>query len=187
MTGKRSYTYIELWKRKAIIQCALDKSKSIKKCAKDLGVKYITAKHIVKLFKKTGRIETKCSNRGMSKEEVQAVHMNYGQISMPKDYGMSSKTVSTVNSSKNVSPYNSGKSIPTLDFSMVEQQSEPTPFINTEYCFSELNNGYCNNAVAMSPTIDNTPVMQDISQMVSKPASDDIILIPLEMYNQLNS
>lgn len=64
MSNKRDYNYIELWKRKSIIQCALDKSKSIKKRAVELGVKYITAKQIVKLYKQTGRIVTKgCRNQ----------------------------------------------------------------------------------------------------------------------------
>lgn len=64
MSNKRDYNYIELWKRKSIIQCALDKTKSIKKRAGELGVKYITAKQIVKLYKKTGRIVTKgCRNQ----------------------------------------------------------------------------------------------------------------------------
>ena len=70
MPTKRPYHYIELWKRKAIIECALNKNKSIKRCAKELGVKYITAKHIVKLYKTTGRIETKCSNKGVNKKDT---------------------------------------------------------------------------------------------------------------------
>lgn len=33
-------------------------------------MKYITAKHIVKLFKTTGRIETKCSNKPANKKDT---------------------------------------------------------------------------------------------------------------------
>lgn len=67
MANKRNYTYIELWKRKAIIECFLNKNESVKKCAQRLGVKYITAKHIVKVYKRTGNIETKLMKKSSNK------------------------------------------------------------------------------------------------------------------------
>ena len=78
MKNKRPYHYIDLWKRKEIIECSITKSESIKKCAKRLGVKYITAKHIVKVYKETGKIETKI----MQKE---AVKQQYFTKSMYRD------------------------------------------------------------------------------------------------------
>lgn len=67
MSKKRQYNYVELWKREAIIECALTKSKSIKKRAQELGIKYITAKHIVKLYREQGRVVTKACRKEKSK------------------------------------------------------------------------------------------------------------------------
>lgn len=55
---KRQYKHVEFWKRKAIIDCVHDKSETMKQCAKRIGVNYSTAKHIIKIYRKTGSIET---------------------------------------------------------------------------------------------------------------------------------
>jgi len=74
MLKKREYHYIELWKRKEIIEWFQSKKESIKKCSQRLGIKYITAKHIVKIYKKTGKIETKIMRQSQRKSIEQQIY-----------------------------------------------------------------------------------------------------------------
>lgn len=86
MKNKRPYHYIDLWKRKEIIECSITKSESIKKCANRLGVKYITAKHIVKVYKETGKIETKIMQKEAVKQQYFAKSMYRDDFSSSQQY-----------------------------------------------------------------------------------------------------
>lgn len=55
---KRKYSYISLASRKELIKLVYKEGKQIKEAAADIGVNYSTAKHIIKVFKNTGNIET---------------------------------------------------------------------------------------------------------------------------------
>lgn len=56
--GKRAYQQIDLWKRKELIQCVINKEETMKDCAKRLGINYCTAKHIMKVYRRSGSYET---------------------------------------------------------------------------------------------------------------------------------
>ena len=56
---KRMYSYISFEKRKQLIDAAENKNESVKACAIRLGVRYITAKQIIKRFRQTGKIAIK--------------------------------------------------------------------------------------------------------------------------------
>jgi transposase len=56
--GKRNYTPVDLEKRKILVKIVDEEGITIKEAAQRLNLNYSTAKHIVKTFKKTGKIET---------------------------------------------------------------------------------------------------------------------------------
>lgn len=84
MSNKRPYSYVELWKRKKIIECSLTKKESVKKCAQRLGVKYITAKHIVKVYKRTGQIETKIMKKSSNRDSKHDLSISAASIKIPE-------------------------------------------------------------------------------------------------------
>lgn len=55
---KRAYQHVDLWKRKELIDCVKKREETMKDCAKRLGINYSTAKHILKVYRRTGSIET---------------------------------------------------------------------------------------------------------------------------------
>lgn len=57
--NKRSYIQCELWKRQALIEKVDKDGLTIKDAAKILDVNYSTAKHIMKVYRQTGEVETK--------------------------------------------------------------------------------------------------------------------------------
>ena len=88
MSNKRPYSYVELWKRKKIIECSLTRKETVKKCAQRLGVKYITAKHIVKVYKRTGQIETKITKKSSNMESKHNINFTKASVKIPdiQDY-----------------------------------------------------------------------------------------------------
>lgn len=53
---KRSYIPVELDKRQKLIQAVEEEGLTIKEAAQNLKINYSTAKHIVKVFKRTGEV-----------------------------------------------------------------------------------------------------------------------------------
>lgn len=53
---KRSYVPVELDKRAQLIRAVEDEGLTIKEAAQNLKINYSTAKHIVKIYKRTGEI-----------------------------------------------------------------------------------------------------------------------------------
>jgi hypothetical protein len=66
--GKRSYVQCELWKRQTLIEKVEKEGLTIKDAAKELGINYSTAKHIMKVFRHTGEVETKIMMKRKTKE-----------------------------------------------------------------------------------------------------------------------
>lgn len=56
---KRNYSYIKLGTRQRLISLVYKEGFQIKEAAQMIDINYSTAKHIIKLFKRTGSIETK--------------------------------------------------------------------------------------------------------------------------------
>ena len=56
---KRNYSYIKLGTRQRLISLVYKEGFQIKEAAQMIGMNYSTAKHIIKIFKRTGSIETK--------------------------------------------------------------------------------------------------------------------------------
>ena len=67
--SKRAYQHIELWKRKELIECVNKKEETMKDCSKRLGINYCTAKHILKVYRKTGSFETDLMRKKKEKDE----------------------------------------------------------------------------------------------------------------------
>ena len=67
--NKRAYQHIELWKRKELIECVNKKEETMKDCSKRLGINYCTAKHILKVYRKTGSFETDLMRKKKEKDE----------------------------------------------------------------------------------------------------------------------
>lgn len=65
---KRSYVQCELWKRQSLVDKVEKEGMTIKDAAKQLGINYSTAKHIMKVFRETGEIETKIMMKRKSKK-----------------------------------------------------------------------------------------------------------------------
>lgn len=57
--NKRSYIQCELWKRQSLVEKVEKEGMTIKDAAKVLDINYSTAKHIIKVYRKTGETETK--------------------------------------------------------------------------------------------------------------------------------
>ena len=53
---KRSYIPVEVDKRSKLIQAVEEEGLTIKEAAQNLKINYSTAKHIVKVFKRTGEV-----------------------------------------------------------------------------------------------------------------------------------
>lgn len=67
---KRAYQQVELWKRKELIDSVNRKEETMKECAKRLGINYCTAKHIMKVFRKSGSYETDLMRKKKEKEQA---------------------------------------------------------------------------------------------------------------------
>jgi hypothetical protein len=67
--GKRPYQQIELWKRIELIDCVFQRRETMKDCAKRLNINYCTAKHILKVYRKTGSYETDLMRKKKVKSE----------------------------------------------------------------------------------------------------------------------
>lgn len=67
--SKRAYQHIELWKRKELVEKVSSREETMKDCSKRLGINYCTAKHILKIFRRTGSIETDLMKKKKEKEE----------------------------------------------------------------------------------------------------------------------
>ena len=55
---KRSYIPVEMEKRQQLIKAVEEEGLTIKEAAQNLKINYSTAKHIVKVYKRTGEIST---------------------------------------------------------------------------------------------------------------------------------
>lgn len=112
--NKRSYVQCDLWKRQALIEKVDKEGMTIKDAAKYLDVNYSTAKHIMKVYRQTGEVETKimmkrknrdskqsvdnedadmeldqqCSTNVDSHVQSYAYDSNYGQCQLPVDENM---------------------------------------------------------------------------------------------------
>lgn len=58
LKSKRAYQQVDLWKRKELIDCVRSKQETMKDSAKRLGINYCTAKHILKVYRRSGSYET---------------------------------------------------------------------------------------------------------------------------------
>ena len=170
MKNKRPYHYIELWKRKQIIECSITKSESIKKCAKRLGVKYITAKHIVKVFKETGKMETKIMQKEAFKQQYFAKTMNRNEI------------------------YSSQQVLNTSVLHYDDKASKIQNFYNPQakiqescMCDTPINQGFDNtNQMFYQQMYSNDTMIEPVAFTYQMPAPE-MILIPVEVCGQLES
>ena len=60
---KRSYIPVEVNKRQQLIKAVEEEGLTIKEAAQNLNINYSTAKHIVKVYKKTGDVSTSMLNK----------------------------------------------------------------------------------------------------------------------------
>lgn len=67
-SNKRSYVQCDLWKRQSLVEKVEKDGLTIKDAAKELDINYSTAKHIMKVFRQTGEIETKVMMKRKTKE-----------------------------------------------------------------------------------------------------------------------
>jgi len=89
--GKRSYVQCELWKRQSLVEKVEKTGMTIKDAAKQLDINYSTAKHIMKVYRKTGEVETKLMLKRVKKttgEEMNIDSYQEVQPQMEVDYQM---------------------------------------------------------------------------------------------------
>ena len=55
---KRAYQNIELWKRQDLVESITSRRETMKDASERLGINYCTAKHIMKVYRRTGSIKT---------------------------------------------------------------------------------------------------------------------------------
>ena len=58
LRDKRNYVSLSVERRRELIEAVLEQEIPIKEASQLLDINYSTAKHIIKLYKKTGQIET---------------------------------------------------------------------------------------------------------------------------------
>ena len=66
--SKRSYVQCELWKRQSLVQKVEKEGLTIKDAARELDINYSTAKHIMKVYRQTGEVETKIMMKRKTKD-----------------------------------------------------------------------------------------------------------------------
>jgi predicted transcriptional regulator len=67
---KRSYIPVENNKRQRLIKAVEEEGLTIKEAAQNLKINYSTAKHIVKVYKKTGDVSTSMLNKRKSELDI---------------------------------------------------------------------------------------------------------------------
>jgi hypothetical protein len=80
--GKRAYVQCELWKRKSIVEKVEKGGMTIKDAAIELGINYSTAKHIMKVYRKSGDVETKIMMKRKTKDLSSEEHYYDRNIAM---------------------------------------------------------------------------------------------------------
>ena len=55
---KRDYVHVDIERRVRFIQLALAGEMSVRHAAKEIGIKYTTARHILRVYKETGHVES---------------------------------------------------------------------------------------------------------------------------------
>ena len=74
--NKRSYIQCELWKRQTLIEKVEKDGMTIKDAAKYLEINYSTAKHIMKVFRQTGEVETKIMMKKKNRDSKQCNYID---------------------------------------------------------------------------------------------------------------
>jgi hypothetical protein len=67
---KRSYIPVELDKRHKLIKAVEEDGLTIKEAAQNLKINYSTAKHIVKVYKRTGEVQTQLMNKRLPDRDI---------------------------------------------------------------------------------------------------------------------
>lgn len=67
---KRAYQQVDLWKRKELVDSVNRKEETMKECAKRLNINYCTAKHIMKVWRRSGSYETDLMRKKKQKEQA---------------------------------------------------------------------------------------------------------------------
>jgi endonuclease V-like protein UPF0215 family len=80
---KRSYIPVEVEKRQKLIQLVEEDGLTIKEAAQNLKINYSTAKHIVKVFKRTGEVQTQIGKRLPDKDVHQLECFAFSQNTLP--------------------------------------------------------------------------------------------------------
>ena len=100
-SGKRAYQQIDLDKRQELIECVIQKKETMKDCAKRLWINYCTAKHILKVYRRTGSFETDLMRKKKEKdEELRQKVLNDSQFAdyALKEYGIDTENNHELNS-----------------------------------------------------------------------------------------
>ncbi len=66
---KRSYVPVDVEKRQRLIKAVEEDGLTIKEAAQNLKINYSTAKHIVKVYKRTGELQASASNSIIGKRQ----------------------------------------------------------------------------------------------------------------------
>lgn len=106
--GKRAYQQIDLSKRQELIECVMQKKETMKDCAKRLLINYCTAKHILKVYRRTGSFETDLMRKKKEKDdELRQKVLNDSQFAdyALKEYGIEAENNHELHSSNQSSTH----------------------------------------------------------------------------------
>lgn len=149
LNKKRAYQHVDLCKRKELVYCISQRIETMKDCAKRLNINYCTAKHIMKVYRRTGFVETDTMRKKQEKdEELKIKVLNDVQFS---DFSGSNSVESTPKNkerkySNELNEFNSSESTHNsgseITFDNVESESVPTFIFNQELANSlcDVNN-----------------------------------------------
>ena len=98
--NKRAYQQIDLWKRKELIDTIVRKDETMKDAANRLNINYWTAKHIMKVYRRSGSYETDLMRKKKKREyelKEKVLHdsqfADYTQLEPSSKISISNKTI----------------------------------------------------------------------------------------------
>lgn len=152
---KRAYQHIELWKRKELVEKVSTREETMKDWSKRLGINYCTAKHILKIFRRTGSIETDLMKKKKEKEEeLRQRVLNDSQFA---DYAMNQYVNPKIEKTKGSSSKNSS----TKD--ICEFQNYEGSYENCQSSFSGYSKQYWKDVNMMNSQVYYQPEYQSYS------------------------
>jgi hypothetical protein len=136
---KRAYQLIDLWKRQELIQSVTSKEETMKDCSKRLEINYCTAKHIMKVYRKTGSSETDLMRK---KKQLGVLKNNKFAVFNSDKIYQDNKQINVTNfepSNHESTEYNLNEQSKEMKSSQFVQVNSKNSMLNPNFLFENVN------------------------------------------------